>query len=134
MGKNITAITRRPGAGVSDWKTPLATDQNNKKDFLLRLLLGSLADAPPRVRERMIETIPTTTLSLAFYTVTLMVICITTVYITRAPWAWVWLGLSASLVAWRALVPVFGERHRRNDSRSGLRQLSRGGCHRVASL
>ncbi|HUG72444.1 MAG TPA: hypothetical protein VMK82_03365 [Steroidobacteraceae bacterium] len=32
---------------------------------MLRLLLGSLADAPPRVRERMLETIPTTTLSLA---------------------------------------------------------------------
>ena len=43
----------------------LATDQN-KKGFLPRLLLGSLADAPPRVRERMIETIPTTPLSLAF--------------------------------------------------------------------
>ena len=30
----------------------------------LRLLLGSLADAPPRVQERMLETIPTTPLSL----------------------------------------------------------------------
>jgi diguanylate cyclase (GGDEF)-like protein len=89
----------------------LATDQN-KKGFLPRLLLGSLADAPPRVRERMIETIPTTPLSLAFYTVTLMVICVTTVYVTRATWAWVWLGLSAVLVAWRALLPVFGKRHR----------------------
>jgi diguanylate cyclase (GGDEF)-like protein len=135
LGKNITAISRRPGAAIPDWKTPLATDQNNKKGFLMRLLLGSLADAPPRVRERMIETIPTTRLSLAFYTVTLMVICITTVYITRAPWAWVWLGLSASLVAWRALVPVFGERHRRKRPLlsvmlpSGLAMVSFGfGC------
>jgi diguanylate cyclase len=91
----------------------LATDQSNKKGFWLRLVLGSLADAPPRVRERMIETIPTTPLSLAFYTVTLMVICATTVYITRATWAWAWLGLSAVLVSWRALVPIFGKRHRR---------------------
>jgi diguanylate cyclase (GGDEF)-like protein len=77
----------------------------NRKGFVLRLLLGSLADAPPRVRERMLETIPTTPLSLAFYTVTLLVICTTTVYVTRATWAWVWLGLSAALVAWRALQP-----------------------------
>jgi hypothetical protein len=65
----------------------LAKDHNNRKGFVLRLLLGSLADAPPRVRERMLETIPTTPLSLAFYTVTLLVICVTTVYVTRATWA-----------------------------------------------
>lgn len=82
----------------------MAKDQN-WKGILLRLLLGSLADAPPRVRERMLETIPTTPLSLAFYTVTLLVICTTTVYVTGATWAWVWLTLSAVLVAWRALQP-----------------------------
>ncbi|HWL61360.1 MAG TPA: GGDEF domain-containing protein [Steroidobacteraceae bacterium] len=90
----------------------MATDHNNKKGLLLRLLLGSLADAPPRVRERMIETIPTNPLSLAFYTVTLMVICATTVYVTRATWAWAWLTLSAVLVVWRALLPVFAPDHR----------------------
>ncbi|MDQ2640590.1 MAG: GGDEF domain-containing protein [Pseudomonadota bacterium] len=91
----------------------MATDHNNKKGFLLRMLLGSLADAPPRVQERMIETIPTTSLSLAFYTVTLMVICATTVYVTGATWAWVWLAWSALLVAWRALLPVFAPTHRK---------------------
>lgn len=91
----------------------MATDHNNKKGFLLRLLLGSLADAPPRVRERMIETIPTNPLSLAFYTVTLMVICATTVYVTGAGWAWAWLTLSAVLVVWRAVLPVFAPEHRR---------------------
>jgi diguanylate cyclase (GGDEF)-like protein len=113
MGKNITACSRRREPAFPTGTPTLATDQNNKKGFLLRLMLGSLADAPPRVRERMIETIPTTALSLAFYTLTLMVICVTTVYVTRAPWAWAWLVWSAALVAWRALVPVFGERHRR---------------------
>jgi diguanylate cyclase (GGDEF)-like protein len=91
----------------------LATDQNNKKGFLLRLLLGSLADAPPRVRERMLDTIPSTPLSLAFYTATLMIICITTVYITREWWAWAWLAWSALLVAWRALLPVLSPGIRR---------------------
>jgi diguanylate cyclase (GGDEF)-like protein len=113
----------------------LAKDQN-WKGFMLRLLLGSLADAPPRVRERMLETIPTTTLSLAFYTVTLLVICSTTVYVTDATWAWVWLALSAVLVTWRALQP----RLKRNPQRpfqpllsvmlpSGLAMVSFGvGC------
>jgi diguanylate cyclase (GGDEF)-like protein len=113
----------------------LAKDQN-WKGFMLRLLLGSLVDAPPRVRERMLETIPTTTLSLAFYTVTLLVICSTTVYVTDATWAWVWLALSAVLVTWRALQP----RLKRNPQRpfqpllsvmlpSGLAMVSFGvGC------
>lgn len=76
-------------------------------------MLGSLADAPPRVQERMLETIPTTNLSLAFYTVTLMVICAAAVYITRAPWAWAWLVLSIGLVAWRAVLPLWERRHHR---------------------
>ncbi len=78
---------------------------------MLRLILGSLADAPPRVQERMLETIPTTKLSLAFYTVTLLVICGATVYITRAPWAWAWLVLSLALVGWRAVLPYWERRH-----------------------
>lgn len=91
----------------------MTTNNNSTKGLLLRLLLGNLADAPPRVRERMLETIPTTPLSLAFYTVTLLVICSTTVYVTRAPWAWVWLLLSAALVGWRALQPRITHRHGR---------------------
>ena len=91
----------------------LRTDRDDKKGFWTRLLLGSLADAPPRVQERMLETIPTTRLSLAFYTVTLLIICGATVSITRAPWAWAWLALSVALVAWRALLPLWERRHGR---------------------
>jgi len=89
----------------------LAKDEQDQNGFLLRLLLGSLADAPPRVQERMLETIPTTPLSLAFYTVTLVVICGATVYVTRTPWAWGWLAVSAALVAWRALLPLWKRPH-----------------------
>ncbi len=85
----------------------MAKDEHHQKGFLLRLLLGSLADAPPGVQQRMLETIPTTRLSLAFYTVTLMVICGAAVHITRAPWAWTWLAVSAALVLWRALLPLW---------------------------
>jgi len=91
----------------------VVTDQNAKKGFLVRLVMGSLADAPPRVQERMLETIPTTPLSLIFYAVTLLTICATTVYITRAPWAWAWLLVSMALVAWRSLLPLWERRHDR---------------------
>lgn len=85
----------------------LAKDEQHQHGFLLRLLLGSLASAPPSVQQRMLETIPTTPLSLAFYAFTLIVICGATVYVTRAPWAWTWLGVSVALVVWRALRPLW---------------------------
>ena len=70
------------------------------------MLLGDLADAPERVRERMLETMPTTALSLATYSATLLVICGTTVWISGgATWAWGWLTVSVLLIAWRALHP-----------------------------
>jgi diguanylate cyclase len=78
--------------------------------LILRLLLGDLARAPERVRARMLESVPTTTVSLAFYSITLMVICSTTVYISRATWAWVWLGASVILIAWRAIHPILEQR------------------------
>jgi len=55
---------------------------------LARLVLGKLADVPVAVRQRMLETIPSNSISLAFYSFTLLVICATSVYIARAPWAW----------------------------------------------
>lgn len=113
FGKNITGCSLRRLPALFEWKTRLPTKDPLKPGSLLRLMLGSLADAPPRVQERMLETIPTTNLSLAFYTVTLMVICGATVYITRAPWAWTWLGLSVALVAWRAILPLWERRHQR---------------------
>jgi diguanylate cyclase (GGDEF)-like protein len=76
--------------------------------FLHQLILGPLAKAPERVRERMLETVPTTALSLATYSVTLLLICGTTVWIARgAQWAWVWLGVSMVLLAWRLLYPWY---------------------------
>ncbi|MEO6078747.1 MAG: GGDEF domain-containing protein [Steroidobacteraceae bacterium] len=82
----------------------------NKKGLLQRLLLGNLASAPERVRARMLESVPTTTLSLVFYSTTLLVICATTVYISRATWAWAWLVASIVLIAWRAIHPVLERR------------------------
>lgn len=91
-------------------------EKNDKKGLLTRLLLGNLAEAPPRVRERMLETIPTTPLSLAFYTVTLLVICAAAVYITRAPWSWVWLGSSVALAGWRMVVLLMEKTRRRQPA------------------
>ena len=59
----------------------MPTDSNT--GFLYRLILGALARAPQRVRERMLETIPTTALSLITYSATLLLICGTTVWISR---------------------------------------------------
>ena len=103
--------------------------------FLLRLLLGDLVDAPERVRARMLESVPTTTVSLVFYSITLIVICATTVYISRAPWAWAWLIASIVLIAWRAIHPALERRKGRRPPlgsimmSSGLAMASFGyGC------
>jgi diguanylate cyclase len=77
---------------------------------LILLLLGDLAHAPERVRARMLESVPTTTVSLAFYSITLIVICATTVYISRATWAWIWLAVSIALIAWRTIHPLLERR------------------------
>ena len=54
---------------------------------------------------------PTTPLSLAFYSFTLLVICVTTVYISGGQvWAWIWFGLSTCLLLWRALLPAHARR------------------------
>ncbi|MET0282012.1 MAG: GGDEF domain-containing protein [Steroidobacteraceae bacterium] len=55
----------------------------------------------------MLETIPTTAVSLLVYSLTLLIICVTTVYISGAPWAWIWLAASVCCVAWRTLHPLF---------------------------
>ncbi len=86
---------------------------SGSQDFIQRLLLGDLAQAPERVRARMLESIPTTTISLVFYSTTLIVICATTVYISRAPWAWAWLIASIFLIAWRAIHPALEKRRGR---------------------
>ena len=45
------------------------------KSSITQLLLGDLAQVSQPVRQRMLATVPTTLLSLAFYSVTLLVIC-----------------------------------------------------------
>ena len=77
---------------------------------ILRLLLGDLARAPERVRARMLESVPTTPVSLAFYSITLIVICSTAVYISGETWALVWLGASLVLIAWRTVHPILERR------------------------
>jgi diguanylate cyclase (GGDEF)-like protein len=81
--------------------------------FLYRLILGDLAAAPERVRAQMLETVPSSWASLAVYSVTLMIICGTTVYIAREPWTWAWLAASIVLVTWRALHPWLEQRRGR---------------------
>lgn len=81
------------------------------KSSITQLLLGDLAQVSQPVRQRMLATVPTTLLSLAFYSVTLLVICGTTVYVSGGqPWAWIWFVLAVSLLLARALVPVLARR------------------------
>jgi diguanylate cyclase (GGDEF)-like protein len=108
---------------------------SGSQNFIQRLLLGDLAQAPERVRARMLESIPTTTISLVFYSITLIVICATTVFISRASWAWAWLIASIILIAWRAIHPALERRRGRRPPlvsimiSSGLAMASFGfGC------
>jgi diguanylate cyclase len=72
------------------------------------------------VRQRMLSTIPTTTLSLAFYSFTLLVICATTVYIARAAWAWGWLLFAMAMITWRFLCPVLARRRGQPEPLIGI--------------
>ena len=87
---------------------------------LARLLLGNLADVPVAVRQRMLATIPTTLLSLTFYSFTLLVICATTVYIARTAWTWGWLLFSMAMLAWRFLCPVIARRRGQPEPLVGI--------------
>jgi diguanylate cyclase len=80
---------------------------------LVGWILGNLADAPVAVRQRMLSTIPSTAISLAFYSFTLLSICVTAVYISRSLWAWSWLIFAAAMIAWRYICPVLARRHGR---------------------
>ena len=87
---------------------------------LARLVLGKLADVPVAVRQRMLETIPSTQLSLAIYSFTLLIICMTAVWISRAGWAWAWLIFSVVMIAWRHLGPVVARRRGRPAPLPGI--------------
>jgi diguanylate cyclase (GGDEF)-like protein len=63
----------------------------------------------------MLETIPTTTVSLIAYSFTLLLICGTAVSISGgATWAWSWLAVSVLLTGWRALHPWLALRRGRS--------------------
>lgn len=87
---------------------------------IARLLFGKLADAPLAVRQRMLETIPSTQLSLAMYSFTLLVICATAVRISHAAWAWGWLAFSVVMIAWRHAGPVVARRRGRPLPLAGI--------------
>ena len=80
-GENITGNKKRR-------KRPYSL-MASLQQSITRMLLGDLAQVSQPVRQRMLATVPTTPLSLAFYSFTLLMICGTTVYITGGQtWAW----------------------------------------------
>jgi diguanylate cyclase (GGDEF)-like protein len=68
----------------------------------------------------MLATIPSNAISLAFYSFTLLVICATSVYIARAPWAWGWLVFSAAMIFWRYICPVVARRRGQPEPLLGI--------------
>jgi diguanylate cyclase len=80
------------------------------RNSISRLMLGSLADAPVNVRERMLASIPTSLLSLSFYSLTFLLISATAILISHSWWAWAWLGVSIALIFWRAIHPIINKR------------------------
>jgi hypothetical protein len=77
---------------------------------LVKLVLGKLAAEPEAVRNRLLATIPQSALSLVVTSITILLICITTVLIRPTLWTWVWLAISAGIVAWRILYPELRRR------------------------
>jgi diguanylate cyclase len=77
---------------------------------LLKLVLGNLAAEPEAVRRRLLATIPQSGLALVVTSITILLICVTTVLIRPTLWTWFWLAISALIVAWRNFYPAL--RHR----------------------
>jgi diguanylate cyclase (GGDEF)-like protein len=88
---------------------------------MTQLLLGGLAQVSQPVRQRMLATVPSTPLSLVFYSVTLLVICGTTVYVSGGrTWAWIWLSVAMGLMLLRAILPVIAQRRGRRVPLVGI--------------
>jgi diguanylate cyclase (GGDEF)-like protein len=77
---------------------------------LLKLALGNLAAEPEAVRRRLLATIPQSELALVVTSITILLICVTTVLIRPTLWTWFWLGISALIVAWRIFYPALRQR------------------------
>jgi len=87
---------------------------------LTRLLLGDLAAEPMAVRRRMLATIPQSPLSLVVTSITIMLICVTTVLVRPTHWTWFWLGISGLIVSWRILYPALRHRLGRSTPVGGI--------------
>ena len=58
----------------------------------LKMVLGNLAAEPMAVRKRLLGTIPQSPLALVVTSITILLICVTTVLILPTLWTWFWLG------------------------------------------
>jgi diguanylate cyclase len=87
---------------------------------LLKLVLGNLAAEPEGVRRRLLATIPQSGLSLVVTSITILLICVTTVLIRPTLWTWFWLAISAVIVAWRIFYPAFRQRLGHNVPLAGI--------------
>jgi diguanylate cyclase len=87
---------------------------------LLKLVLGNLAAEPEGVRRRLLATIPQSALSLVVTSITILLICVTTVLIRPTLWTWFWLAISAVIVAWRIFYPALRQRLGHNVPLAGI--------------
>jgi diguanylate cyclase len=87
---------------------------------LLKLVLGDLAAEPVAVRNRLLGTIPQSPLALVVTSITILLICVTTVLVRPTLWTWFWLGFSALIVAWRIFYPALRHRMGRTTPLAGI--------------
>jgi len=86
----------------------------------LKMVLGNLAAEPMAVRKRLLGTIPQSPLALVVTSITILLICVTTVLILPTLWTWFWLGISAIIVLWRLLYPALCTRLGRKTPLAGI--------------
>ena len=91
---------------------------------LLKLVLGNLAAEPEGVRRRLLATIPQSPVSLVVTSITILLICVTTVLIRPTLWTWFWLGISALIVSWRIFYPALRQRLGRKVPLTGIMATS----------
>jgi diguanylate cyclase (GGDEF)-like protein len=91
---------------------------------VLKLVLGNLATEPEAVRARLLATIPQSALALVVTSITILLICVTTVLIRPTLWTWFWLGISALIVSWRIFYPALRQRLGYNVPLTGIMATS----------
>jgi diguanylate cyclase (GGDEF)-like protein len=77
---------------------------------LRRWTLGGLADAPVEVQTQLLATMLQRPLTLALSSVTLLLVCGTSVVVTGTDWAVAWFLVTLAIIAWRILHPVLASR------------------------